>query len=366
MARAIVARDPTTSVVCVTGSPRPDLFDVPFGIDLVRLPGITKAEDGAYVPRALGMPTADVVSLRAGLISAVAREFRPDVIVVDHSAIGVGGELLPMLEEQRRLGNALLVLGMRDIVDEPLRARKELAREHTRFAMDSLYHRIFVYGHPHVCDVALEYGLGSEIARKVRYVGVACETHADATDTSYAGPLVTVGGGEDGHPILEAVCDWMALRPEVAQGATVVTGPMMGGEHRSEVMRRALEVGVRVVESCSDFGRLLASASFVIGMGGYNTVYESLALRKRLVIVPRVHPRREQWDRARRLAGLELVDVVEPTALTCPGQLDRVIARAAGRTPVDPADVGLRFDGAQVAAETLLREATGHALPLAS
>ncbi|MEZ4416587.1 MAG: glycosyltransferase [Gemmatimonadota bacterium] len=374
LARSFVEADLGASVLCVTGSPRPDLFELPHGIDFVRLPGVTKGDQGEYVPRRLSVSTPEVVSLRAAMIKAVAHEFRPDVIVVDHSPIGIGGELLPMLEEQRRVGNALIVLGMRDIVDEPLRARRELAREHTRQALETLYDRIIVYGHPHVCDVALEYGLGARVGHKLRYVGVACATDPESRPAEPTAPapaatgglLVTVGGGEDGHPTLQAVVDWLECDQESAQAATLVTGPMMGAAERDGLARRAERVGARVLESTSDLPALLEASDTVIGMGGYNTVYESLAMRKRVVVIPRVYPRREQWERARRLKELNLLDYVDPAELSRPRTIASAVERARARTPIDPADVGIRFDGARVAAESLLSEAHARALPLAS
>lgn len=359
--------EPDATVLCVTGSPQPDLFAPPPGVDFLRLPGLTKDRSGAYVPRQLSLSTSDVVRMRASLIQTVARDYRPDVIVVDHTPTGVGGELLPMLEEQRRSGRARLVLGMRDVVDEPFAARRELARDQTRYALEQLYDRVVVYGHPHICDVSLEYGLGSAISHKLRYVGVACTPLTpSASDTGSDQITVCVGGGEDGRPTMEAVLDWLASDAAAATRATMVTGPLMSRSDRDSITRRAYDLGVRIMARAANLTGLFRASGTIVGMGGYNTVYESLALRKRVVVIPRIHPRREQWDRARRLRDLDLLELVEPDDLDKPGVIGEAVQVAEDRAPIDPADVGLRFDGARVAAMSLLREASGHRLALAS
>lgn len=366
LARSFVAADVDTSVLCLTGSPRPELFDLPAGVDQVKLPSIGKSKTGRYQSQRLHVATAEIISLRAELIRVTAQQYRPDLILVDHSPIGIGGELIPMLEEQRRAGRALIVLGMRDIVDEPQRARAELARQHTRHAMSNLYHRIMVYGHPHLCDQSLEYGLGLPVGRKLRYVGIACDAPKTRSTEPGEGVLVTVGGGEDGLPALRAAIDWLEHDPKTAQSATLVTGPLLQADVRKAVNRRATAAGVTVIESTSRLTELVDAAHTVVGMGGYNTVYESLARRKRVVVIPRSFPRREQLDRAHRLRALGLLTVVEPDDLGRPGAVAAAVQRAQDARVVDPADVGFRFDGATVAAETLLGEASERALALAS
>ena len=366
VASALAAREQDVSVLCLTSSERPDLFALPPGVDFVRLPGIRKSGDGGYAARRLGIDPREITSLRAEMVKTVARSFWPDLILVDHAPLGVEGELLPMLEDQRARGSEVTtILGMRDILDEPMRARRELARPKIRYALDRLYRRIVIYGHPQVCDVALEYGLPSSVGRKIRYAGIACAAESTAAGDAPKprGLVVTVGGGEDGLPLLEAVADWLHGDRGAARDTTVVTGPLMEREDRSLVGRRLEDAGAHVIAGTPDLPGLLESAEAVVGMSGYNTVYEALALRKRFVAVPRVRPRREQLERANRLAGMGLLSVLEPAVLQRPGAMARAVDRAYSARPVDPLDVGLRFDGAHVAAGMLLSDAPRQQLP---
>lgn len=82
-------------------------------------------------------------------------------------------------------------------------------------------------------------------------------------------------------------------------------------------------------------------------MGGYNTVCEILASRRPALIVPRVHPRREQLLRAELLAGRGLVRMLHPDNLA-PDRLMAGVADLLAHAPRPRA--ALALDGVRVAA----------------
>ena len=63
----------------------------------------------------------------------------------------------------------------------------------------------------------------------------------------------------------------------------------------------AAHPGVDLRRFHRDVPELLATVDSVVGMAGYNTVVELLASRRKGVLCPRQHPRREQELRARRI-----------------------------------------------------------------
>jgi predicted glycosyltransferase len=73
--------------------------------------------------------------------------------------------------------------------------------------------------------------------------------------------------------------------------------------------------------------RLLAGASGVVAMGGYNTFCEILSMDKPAVIVPRTRPRREQQIRAASAERLGLVRMLLPER---DGDGAEVMAQAIG------------------------------------
>ncbi len=67
---------------------------------------------------------------------------------------------------------------------------------------------------------------------------------------------------------------------------------------------------VRAIVFDTHMERLMARATGVVAMGGYNTFCEILSFDKRAVIVPRRVPRMEQYIRATRARDLGLISML--------------------------------------------------------
>jgi predicted glycosyltransferase len=139
--------------------------------------------------------------------------------------------------------------------------------------------------------------------------------------------LVTTGGGGDGEALIDWVLRAYEHDPLLPYPALLVLGPFMHSERQKEFMDRAARL--RRVDAITFHGQLetlLARASAVVAMGGYNTFCEVLSLDKRALIVPRTEPRLEQYIRASRAAQLGLVSMLEDD-----GEYDPAVMAAALR-----------------------------------
>ena len=111
----------------VSGLAHNPLFTLPEGFDWLALPGIAK-KNGAYVPRRLSGSLSDTLALRSALLESALVAFSPDLVVVDRHPLGVGRELeAPLRALKRSRPQARVVLGLRDILDEPTVAAREWA-----------------------------------------------------------------------------------------------------------------------------------------------------------------------------------------------------------------------------------------------
>jgi len=193
-------------------------------------------------------------------------------------------------------------------------------------AFENLYDGIAVYGLPHVFDVAEAYSIPPSVRSKLFYCGYVVRER-EAVDTNeirrvYGLPrngrliVATVGGGKDGYPVLEAaetaVAGLQSRLPDLC--AVFVTGPFMPEEQQAK-LRVHCPPESRVLSTADNF-RLVAAADAVVGMGGYNSVWEALSLGRPLVIVPRATYKREQTIRAEALASHDLAKWVHPGHLS--------------------------------------------------
>lgn len=360
LAAALTARGRNVHAICLSGSPVPDLFELPERCDLVKLPSIGKA-NGHYVARRLPISLGEVTALRSDLITATVRSFKPDLLLVDHTVTGPGDELLPVL---RRLRHEHLqthvVLGMRDVLDAPLRARAELQRLGAFDVMAACYDQVFVYGDREVFDPIAEYGFPEPIAAKTVFTGPVVPAAArrgrrSARPAAAPHVLVTPGGGEDGYELLRgAVAALRGPLRHTALRATVVTGPLLA-QAAFEDLRRAVQDDTRItlLRSTGAMQDLMDDADLVVGMGGYNTVYESLARGLPLLALPRRAPREEQWERCRRLQARGWLQVLDERDLRDPHATAAAIRGALSTNGERRAP--LACDGADAAARLCLQ-----------
>ncbi|HET7475899.1 MAG TPA: glycosyltransferase [Dermatophilaceae bacterium] len=352
LATAVCAAEPGASALIVTGSQYVP-HGIPPGVDIVKLPAFGRDEAGGYFARTLGLQTAHLSRLRAGVASAIARDFAPDVAVVDKLPLGLDQELAPALWELHTRG-VRIVLGLRDIEDSPEVVRRRWDEGHHARVLETLYDQVLVYGPESSLDMldCVDWDRQAPPVEHVGFVGAAPETNRpDDMPAEYL--LVTFGGGVDGHPLAAAYLDGLRMRP-LGVPTVLVTGPLMPADDVEDLRRRAHGLDVLVQNSRSDLAAVAAHARAAVSMAGYNTVSELLRAGTPALLVPRTRPSREQQIRAERLAGAGLVEVILPEGLD-PSSLREAVDRVLARPRTTPGLV--HADGAARAAQVLLSHA---------
>ncbi len=324
------------STLVVTGSEMVHRFRLPAGVDYVKLPCVRKLDNEQYDSRCLDIPFETTLRLREEIVFHTAVHYSPDLFFVDNVPLGMKGELVRTLEFVRaNMPRTLLLLGLRDILDESRHIVGLWRRKGVIEALDRFYDRIFIYGLPEVFDPINEYGLPDSIRRKTLFSGYlpravdGAAVHAARSGVCGDGEklvLVTVGGGADGVPL---VANFLRALPKVGRKAQItsliVLGPDMDPKE-ARALRASVPAGqpVRFLDFCEDLTAYIAAADMVVSMAGYNTISEILWLRKKAVVVPRVQPRTEQLIRAQRLQELDLVRMIHPADLT-PARMAREV-----------------------------------------
>lgn len=314
LAEAVRALDPAGSVLIVTGSQALPQ-EPPQGVDLVKLPALGRDEQGSVGARSLDVPHGRITEVRAQVALATATAFDPDVVVIDKLPLGLAGELLPTLEALRRSGRARVVLGLRDIEDDPARVRRSWAARGLRDAVSRYYDEVLVYG-PDAGQDALAcvgWSATQPPVRHVGYVGTPLPPAAAGLPPQYL--LVTSGGGVDGHALSAAVLDAVRLRP-LGLPVVLVAGPLMPADLVASLRDQARGLDVTVLVSRPDLDAVIVGARAAVTMAGYNTVSELLRSGTPALLVPRVQPSSEQLIRATRLADAGLVHLMHPDRLT--------------------------------------------------
>ncbi len=303
------------TVLIISGSPIIGSFDFRARVDFVRVPGVVKLRNGEYTPLSMHLNIQDTLAIRESIIRHTAEAFQPDILIVDKEPLGLRGEMGPTLSVLKNLGTRLVV-GIRDVMDDPDRLAEEWERKQVLPALEDLYDDIWVYGLPHVYDPLAILGDNTRIREKMRFTGYLQRQVPRTLPATVAPPdepyiLVTAGGGGDGEEMLDSVLAAYEYDDSALLPALVLTGPFLTSENQRRFMDRAgrlSRVTATVFESYPE--PLMAQAAAVVAMGGYNTFCEILSFDRPAMIIPREEPRREQLIRASRAAELGLVDVL--------------------------------------------------------
>ncbi|MEO7940677.1 MAG: glycosyltransferase, partial [Burkholderiaceae bacterium] len=233
-----------------------------------------------------------------------------------------------------------LVMGLRDVMDEPKLLVPEWHRKKVLPALRDLYDEIWIYGLPQICEPLAGIALPASARKKITYTGyLAREVSTagapprlpDITKKPYI--LVTTGGGGDGEELIDWVLRAYEHDSMLPYPALLVLGPFMQPERQTEFMNRVARLKrVDAITFHNNLEALVAGASGVVAMGGYNTFCEVLSLDKRALIIPRTKPRLEQFIRASSAANLGLVTMLLEDGARDP----RVMADALRALPRQP------------------------------
>ncbi|MGZ8996893.1 MAG: glycosyltransferase family protein, partial [Rhodospirillales bacterium] len=318
IAHALVGHRADISVLILSGSPIIGSFSFRNRVDFVRIPGVIKLRRGDYTPLNLEIGIDEILALRASIIRHTAEAFEPDIFLVDKEPWGLRGEVRETLVALKARGTTL-VLGLRDVMDEPRRLAIEWQRKRALPALNDLYDEIWIYGLPEVCNPLSAIDLPAATAAKVHYTGYLRRTpspaeHPHSVPAGLAGNpylLVTTGGGGDGAQLVDWVLRAYEHAPDLPFPALLVLGPFMRSAMQADFIARVEHLNkVFAITFDAAIENLMVNAAGIVAMGGYNTFCEILSFDKPALIVPRTTPRMEQLLRASRAEALGLASML--------------------------------------------------------
>ncbi|MFD0914969.1 glycosyltransferase family protein [Pseudahrensia aquimaris] len=346
IAEALVQNHPNTTVLIVSGSEIAGSFNNVPGIDVIKIPGIIKLENGDYASRAEGVALETTLSMRRKLIAKTAQVFDPHLFIVDKEPMGLRGEVEPTLVE-RQLAGCKTVLGLRDVMDDPQTLQEEWDDKGLIPKTASLFDEIWIYGPRDFWNPLEGIDVPPHMAAKTHHVGFI-NRHRDPQSQSLniALPdhfiLVTAGGGGDGDDIMLDVLAARTAHDDLPP-MVLLAGPFMPPAKRQAVHAQAQPFeDITVIDFVAEPEVLMRRADAVVGMCGYNTFCEILSYDKPALYLPRTTPRMEQWVRADRAAALGLASMISSENAADPDKM--AAALRALETALPPSQTGFPLE----------------------
>ncbi|MAF06508.1 MAG: hypothetical protein CL389_01480 [Acidiferrobacteraceae bacterium] len=316
IAHALVDHFAGLKVLIVSGSPIIGSFDFKSRVDFVRIPGVVKLRGGDYTSLSDHIDLSQTLQLRGSIIRQTANTFAPDLFMVDKEPLGLRGEVTETLNTLRAKG-VPTVLGLRDILDDPVLLKKEWDHRGTPRNLEAWYDEIWVFGSRFMGNPLAELGVSDAGLKRMVYTGYlerAVPSIAKAPVNLPHEPfiLVTPGGGGDGETLVDWVLSALEQKPRPAKPVVIVLGPFMSQALRQQFqLRSAALEGVQTIIFNANMELLMNRAAGVVAMGGYNTFCEILSLDKPALLIPRSTPRMEQTLRAHRAASLGYASMLD-------------------------------------------------------
>jgi predicted glycosyltransferase len=352
IAHSLVDADPAVSILILSGSPIIGSFDFRSRVDFVRVPGVIKLRNGEYVSLNAHINVDETLAMRSSIIRHTADIYDPDLLIVDKEPLGLRGEVRETLEMLHRRGTAL-VLGLRDVMDDPEALESEWERKQAVPALAEYYDEIWVYGLPQICDPLAGLAVPSDVRERMTYTGYLRRTNSGLQLTSEIMSiigaeflLVTPGGGGDGEALVDAALSAYEYDAGIPYPALLVFGPFMLPEQRAAFAARAARLdNVLAITFNARLESLMARAAGVVAMGGYNTFCEILSFDKPALIVPRTEPRLEQFIRTERAAELGLVSTLSEQQARDPRTMSNALRRLTHQPAPSAASIPGLLDG---------------------
>ena len=331
-----IAKIPGASVMHISCGPSTEIVLSQPGVSLVELPplivkGLSSTE---LVPAEGGKKRQEVEKERVSAIKHLLKARPPAMFITEFfpfSPHRLDGTLMPILRFlKREFPECAIICSSRDI---PVCHGERLPAEKVALigsVLNTYYDLLLVHSDPAVLRLDHIPKLRALRAScPIVYTGYICERRSAAAYPVAPGGekrvLVTIGGGRDGHRLIDCAIRAAALRKEYS--FDIVCGPFMEeGVVKAMSRKVARLANVRLHWHVRNLKEAIAEYDLVICKGGYNTLMETIVRGKRCISVPRKGSY-EQGKRVSIFSAKGLLVRHPETGLT-PKSLSRLIDEA--------------------------------------
>ena len=350
IAHALVERFKGLTVLIISGSQIAGAFGFKARVDFIKVPSVIKLYSGDYTSISDHIDIKDTLAMRESLILQTAELFDPDIFIVDKEPMGLHGEVEKTLVAMQMRG-CKTVLGLRDVMDSPELLAEEWREKEVLSKIAALYDDVWIYGPEDFWNPLEGLPVPERVEKKCRYTGFL-QREIPSTDSGSQHHLpknyilVTAGGGGDGADLMSKVLKAREFDRNLVYPLVLVLGPFMKNEARDEIHRRAGNLpNVLVIDFDNALETIMAQATAVIGMCGYNTFCEIVSFDKPTLFVPRTRPRKEQYIRATRASELGLTRVLDADQAQNPEKMADALHALPSANPPSSAAWEIDIDG---------------------
>ncbi len=337
-----------SSVLVISGSPLLPSFHISPALDYIKLPSLKRLHRDRLNPICLCSEPDATVKFRSDIILAAARNFQPDILLVDEKPYGLGDELKRTIAYLRcNSAQTKFALLLQDVIDHPSTIIPTWEAQGYYGAIDNEYDQILVMGMQEVFNVPHQYHFSAAMKRKVHFCGyvrypaeyqqIQSVREELAMQAHQRLVVVAPDSGTDGYGVIATYLQGLALVPDDTMLQTLI---VLGADMPEAKQNTLIEVAslidrVTVRTETDDLMRYLVAADAVVSMGGYDRLCEIFSAGTPAVVIPNIKLTQQQTIRLAGLKKLGLLKAVHPDRLT-PEYLLELVLKQLQRDPLKP------------------------------
>jgi len=346
-------------VYMINGGESVPNFDLHETVKLIQLPAIYKEENSALLLSVDSSITIEeCFQIRKTIIKQTVEDVKPDILITEHFPFGLlfENEVIELITEVKKLNqSSKIVSSVRDIIESSKGGKKD---EYISELINKWYDLILVHGDERLVALPLSFSKTTKVNIPIFHTGYIVR-HIPKEQISVDYPLIlaSVAAGRLGNELLDALINsHLLIKQKIKHKLVLFSGAFQKDFSSLKEKVYALhsdDIEIYFFDS-KKYLKYLSNASLVISLGGYNSIIESVAAKKTMLVYQRGFSggNEEQDLRITLFENHGSLSILKPDDLkkeTLPNIIVRIIDDAKS------VKIELNIDGVQNSINALLK-----------
>ncbi len=267
-------------------------YEIPKTINFIQLPAIYKEEDSPFLtPINKSTSIEQCFKDRKKIINFNIEQIKPEILITEHFPFGLlfENEVIDLMNEVKKHNNNVkIVSSVRDIIDSSNGGKRD---GYICEIINKWFDLILVHGDLKFTGLSHSFSKINEIKVKIIHTGYIVRHLQRATSQKNSVLiLVAVAGGRMGTELLDAAINsHLTIRDKIKHRLVLFSGAFQ--DDLIKLSKKISTINSSEIElhefNSQTYLNYLSEATLVLSLGGYNSIIESLSLKKRMLVYKR-------------------------------------------------------------------------------
>jgi predicted glycosyltransferase len=279
-------------VSVISGGESVKNYEIPKTINFIQLPAIYKEEDSPFLtPINKSTSIEQCFKDRKKIINFNIEQIKPEILITEHFPFGLlfENEVIDLIKEVKKYNNDVkIVSSVRDIIDSSNGGKRD---GYICEIINKWFDLILVHGDLKFKGLSHSFSKINEIKVKIIHTGyIVRQIQKKTSQKNSILILVAVAGGRMGTELLDAAINsHITIRNKIKHRLVLFSGAFQ--EDLIKINEKITAINSSEIElhefNSQTYLNYLSEATVVLSLGGYNSIIESLSLKKQMLVYKR-------------------------------------------------------------------------------